>query len=75
MPEPICMERSIDELNVSEACLVDIKRTGVTRIGELVEVMMRGGDACDGISPRILRHLDEILTQLKEQGCWADDLD
>ena len=76
MSETKCMEESINELQFSESCLLDIKRTGVEKIGELVEVVKRkGGHAIDGISPRILRHFDEIEAQLKKQGCWPDELD
>ena len=75
MSEPLCMDKPIEELGVSDECLGHIKATGITKIGELVEVFERGADATDPLNVGARRCADEIITQLKAKDCWPDSLD
>jgi hypothetical protein len=69
------MDKPIEELGVSDECLRNIKSTGITKIGELVEAFERGADVMDGVSVKIRRHYEEMSVQLKAKGCWPDSLD
>ncbi len=67
----------IENLRVSPHCLISLKQSGVSTIGDIVSVLEQnsgGNFAMDGISRKLLKYLDEIIAQLKAQGFWPEHL-
>jgi hypothetical protein len=77
MDEIPCMDIPVEELGLSEECLINSKRVGITVIGDLVEVLLqRNPGALITIRSGFVRCFEtEIITKLKQKGCWLDELD
>lgn len=58
----------VDTLALSEGALHPLYRTGVLTIGDLIDLLLRGGDACDGFPRGLGAYMDEIDSKLTEQG-------
>lgn len=73
-----CANMPIEKLGVSAECLNELKKTGVTTVDELADILEQtwGGRAGTfTLHHRVLPYLDEIVDRLKATGCWPDGLD
>ena len=50
-----------------------LKRTGITTIGEVLEMLDRGPDAMLAIRNFGEKSLNKLISQLKSKGYWPDD--
>ena len=53
----------------------NLKRTGITTVGEVLEMLDRGPDAMLAIRNFGEKSLDELVTRLKEKGFLPQDTD
>lgn len=58
----------IEALNLSVPVYNSLKRTGITTVGEVLEMLDRGPDAMLAIRNFGEKSLDELVTKLKEKG-------
>jgi len=58
----------IETLDLSVRVFNSLKRTGITTIGEVLEMLDRGPDAMLAIRNFGEKSLDELVTRLKEKG-------
>src|SRR5204863_7379152 len=58
----------IETLDLSVRVFNSLKRTGITTIGEVLEMLDRGTDAMLAIRNFGEKSLDELVTKLKEKG-------
>lgn len=65
---PEIYETPIEALDLSVRVFNSLKRTGITNVGEVLEMLERGPDAMLAIRNFGEKSLDELLTQLKEKG-------
>ncbi len=66
----------IEDLNVSEECLSQLRRTGVTMVEELVEFLNQSVGT--GVSVHIhwgTQCFEEIMRQLELMGLWSEPED
>jgi DNA-directed RNA polymerase subunit alpha len=63
----------IDVLDLSVRTYNSLKRTGITTIGEVLEILERGPNTLLMIRNFGERSLNEVIRQLKEKGYWPDD--
>ncbi len=63
----------LEALDLSVLTYNRLKRTGITTIGEVLEMLDRGPDAMLAIRNFGERSLHELISQLKEKGYWPDD--
>jgi len=52
-----------------------LKRTGITNVGEVLEMLERGPDAMLAIRNFGEKSLDELVTRLKEKNYLPADMD
>jgi len=63
----------IETLDLSVRVFNSLKRTGITTIGEVLEMLDRGTDAMLAIRNFGEKSLDELVTKLKEKGYLPQD--
>lgn len=63
----------IESLDLSVRVFNSLKRTGITTIGEVLEMLDRGPDAMLAIRNFGEKSLDELVTRLKEKGYLPPD--
>ena len=77
MSETPCMDIPIADFDVNEECLNGLRRVGITKVGEVVEMleMQEGLIVFRSGPPRGLgKYIDEMITQLKAMDCWPESL-
>jgi DNA-directed RNA polymerase subunit alpha len=65
----------IESLDLSVRVFNSLKRTGITTVGEVLEMLDRGPDAMLAIRNFGEKSLDELVTRLKEKGFLSQDTD
>lgn len=71
VPDPgksILFEKMIEELDLSVRVFNSLKRTGITTIGDVLEMLERGPDAMLAIRNFGEKSLDELQEKLQEKG-------
>lgn len=68
-------ERPIEELDLSVRVFNSLKRTGITTIGDVLDMLERGPDAMLAIRNFGEKSLDELVGKLKEKGYLASDIE
>jgi DNA-directed RNA polymerase subunit alpha len=71
--QPALYEKPIEELDLSVRVFNSLKRTGITTIGDVLDMLDRGPDAMLAIRNFGEKSLDELVTKLKEKGYLDDD--
>jgi DNA-directed RNA polymerase subunit alpha len=66
-------EKPIEELDLSVRVFNSLKRTGITTIGDVLDMLDRGPDAMLAIRNFGEKSLDELVEKLKEKGYLQDD--
>ncbi len=64
----------IESLDLSVRVFNSLKRTGITTIGEVLEILEKGEDAMLAIRNFGDKSLDELVDRLKEKGYLTDDI-
>jgi len=70
---PETYETPIETLDLSVRVFNSLKRTGITNVGEVLEMLDRGPDAMLAIRNFGEKSLDELVSRLKEKNYLADD--
>lgn len=68
-------EKVIEELDLSVRVFNSLKRTGITTIGDVLDMLERGPDAMLAIRNFGEKSLDELVTKLKEKGYLQSDVE
>ena len=68
-------EKLIEELDLSVRVFNSLKRTGITTIGDVLDMLDRGPDAMLAIRNFGEKSLDELVTKLKEKGYLPPDVE
>jgi len=66
-------EKPIEELDLSVRVFNSLKRTGITTIGDVLDMLNRGQDAMLAIRNFGEKSLDELVDKLKEKNYLPDD--
>ncbi len=66
--DPAIYEVPIEQLDLSVRVFNSLKRTGITTVGEVLEMLERGTDAMLAIRNFGEKSLEELITLLKEKG-------
>ncbi|MAS37627.1 MAG: DNA-directed RNA polymerase subunit alpha [Anaerolineaceae bacterium] len=66
-------EKPIEELDLSVRVFNSLKRTGITTIGDVLDMLDRGPDAMLAIRNFGEKSLDELVDKLKDKGYLRDD--
>lgn len=66
-------EKPIEELDLSVRVFNSLKRTGITTIGDVLDMLDRGPDAMLAIRNFGEKSLDELVEKLKEKGYLRDE--
>ncbi len=66
-------EKPIEELDLSVRVFNSLKRTGITTIGDVLDMLDRGPDAMLAIRNFGEKSLDELVDKLREKGYLHDD--
>jgi len=72
---PMYYDKLIEELDLSVRVFNSLKRTGITTIGDVLEMLDRGQDAMLAIRNFGEKSLDELVEKLREKGYMRDDED
>lgn len=72
---PEIYETPIEALDLSVRVFNSLKRTGITNVGEVLEMLERGPDAMLAIRNFGEKSLDELITRLKEKGFLPEEHD
>jgi DNA-directed RNA polymerase subunit alpha len=82
MPEPVDVgskhhqplyDKPIEELDLSVRVFNSLKRTGITSIGDVLDMLLRGPDAMLAIRNFGEKSLDELVDKLREKGYYPQD--
>ncbi len=73
--KPELYDKPIEELDLSVRVFNSLKRTGITTIGDVLDMLARGPDAMLAIRNFGEKSLDELVVKLKEKGYLADDVE
>jgi DNA-directed RNA polymerase subunit alpha len=65
----------IEQLDLSVRVFNSLKRTGITCVGEVLEMLERGPDAMLAIRNFGEKSLDELTTRLQEKGFLTEDVE
>jgi DNA-directed RNA polymerase subunit alpha len=65
----------IEDLGLGVRVYNALKRTGISNVGEVLEMLTRGRDAMLAIRNFGEKSLDELLEQLRFKGLWTEDTD
>lgn len=68
-------EKLIEELDLSVRVFNSLKRTGITTIGDVLDMLDRGPDAMLAIRNFGEKSLDELVQKLKEKGYLPPDVE
>lgn len=71
----ILYEKLIEELDLSVRVFNSLKRTGITTIGDVLDMLDRGPDAMLAIRNFGEKSLDELVDKLREKGYLGNDDD
>lgn len=66
-------EKPIEELDLSVRVFNSLKRTGITTVGDVLDMLNRGPDAMLAIRNFGEKSLDELVDKLKEKGYLPQD--
>lgn len=66
-------EKPIEELDLSVRVFNSLKRTGITTIGDVLDMLDRGADAMLAIRNFGEKSLDELVEKLRAKGYLSDD--
>ncbi len=72
---PETYETPIETLDLSVRVFNSLKRTGITNVGEVLEMLDRGPDAMLAIRNFGEKSLDELITRLKEKNYLTEEHD
>ncbi len=72
---PEIYETPIETLDLSVRVFNSLKRTGITNVGEVLEMLERGPDAMLAIRNFGEKSLDELVTRLKEKNYLSEEHD
>jgi DNA-directed RNA polymerase subunit alpha len=70
---PVLYEKPIEELDLSVRVFNSLKRTGITTIGDVLDMLARGTDAMLQIRNFGEKSLDELTEKLKGKGYIPND--
>ncbi len=70
--KPELYDKPIEELDLSVRVFNSLKRTGITTIGDVLDMLQRGPDAMLAIRNFGEKSLDELVAKLKEKGYLSD---
>ncbi|MBI5668743.1 MAG: DNA-directed RNA polymerase subunit alpha [Chloroflexi bacterium] len=73
--KPELYDKPIEELDLSVRVFNSLKRTGITTIGDVLDMLARGPDAMLAIRNFGEKSLDELVSKLKDKGYLADDVE
>jgi DNA-directed RNA polymerase subunit alpha len=68
-------EKPIEELDLSVRVFNSLKRTGITTIGDVLDMLDRGPDAMLAIRNFGEKSLEELASKLQEKGYLPDDVE
>lgn len=68
-------DKPIEELDLSVRVFNSLKRTGITSVGDVIDMLQRGQDAMLAIRNFGEKSLDELVEKLREKGYWPLDGD
>jgi len=68
-------EKPIEELDLSVRVFNSLKRTGITTVGDVLDMLARGPDAMLAIRNFGKKSLDELVEKLKDKGYLNDQPD
>jgi DNA-directed RNA polymerase subunit alpha len=68
-------DKPIEELDLSVRVFNSLKRTGITSVGDVIDMLQRGPDAMLAIRNFGEKSLDELIDKLKEKNYWPLDGD
>lgn len=72
---PPLYDKPIEELDLSVRVFNSLKRTGITSVGDVLDMLNRGPDAMLAIRNFGEKSLDELEQKLKEKNYWPADKD
>lgn len=70
---PPLYDKPIEELDLSVRVFNSLKRTGITSVGDVLDMLNRGQDAMLAIRNFGEKSLDELEQKLKEKNYWPTD--
>jgi DNA-directed RNA polymerase subunit alpha len=70
--KPELYDKPIEELDLSVRVFNSLKRTGITTIGDVLDMLQRGPDAMLAIRNFGEKSLDELVDKLREKGYLSD---
>jgi DNA-directed RNA polymerase subunit alpha len=73
--QDVLYEKLIEELDLSVRVFNSLKRTGITTIGDVLDMLDRGPDAMLAIRNFGEKSLDELVSKLKEKGYLPPDVE
>ncbi len=73
--KPELYDKLIEELDLSVRVFNSLKRTGITTVGDVLDMLARGPDAMLAIRNFGEKSLDELIAKLKEKGYLNDQPD
>jgi DNA-directed RNA polymerase subunit alpha len=73
--KPELYDKPIEELDLSVRVFNSLKRTGITTIGDVLDMLQRGPDAMLAIRNFGEKSLDELVAKLRDKGYLADDVE
>ncbi|MCI0350280.1 MAG: DNA-directed RNA polymerase subunit alpha, partial [Acidobacteriales bacterium] len=68
-------DKPIEELDLSVRVFNSLKRTGITSVGDVIDMLQRGPDAMLAIRNFGEKSLDELIDKLREKNYWPLDGD
>jgi DNA-directed RNA polymerase subunit alpha len=71
--KPELYDKPIEELDLSVRVFNSLKRTGITTIGDVLDMLQRGPDAMLAIRNFGEKSLDELVEKLRDKGYLSDD--
>jgi DNA-directed RNA polymerase subunit alpha len=73
--KPELYDKPIEELDLSVRVFNSLKRTGITTIGDVLDMLARGPDAMLAIRNFGEKSLDELVEKLRDKGYLSDGSD
>jgi DNA-directed RNA polymerase subunit alpha len=71
-PHAPLYDKPIEELDLSVRVFNSLKRTGITSVGDVLDMLNRGSDAMLAIRNFGEKSLDELVDKLRDKGYWPD---
>lgn len=69
-PRAPLYDKPIEELDLSVRVFNSLKRTGITSVGDVIDMLQRGPDAMLAIRNFGEKSLDELVDKLREKNYW-----